>query len=689
MKRKAIEKVPYLTGKKCQKRSKKFVAAVAIKKIENEMHLFLEIYENKKDKLQVPDYRFVYTKKEWSYYCPQSGKWSAGRIIKERWKLRWSQPGKYYEQDTFITEKDIEKIKNFSKKKIWNENDWWEYLTRLEDDINYDRWKRKMDKRQERLDERCSNVPEIPEGFENWYRDILFQGVNFIYYKRKGRFATFHCSHCGKSYTYATQRLDTFEGQFEHVVDIPKRGSRARCELCDTEGTYKTAGTMKTVYGLEKMCYVGQPYKEKGAIIRYFAIEKYFAIGRPEQYSCTEIARNYFEEGKEKITDYHLYSGWTGKSDWYDHNIGGMGAQITQKEAAVYPSTFEELKGTVLQHTGAQEYLKDYEKVPLVAYIEKYMKYPCMEMFAKLRLHRLMNQILEYSGVRFIKNENATKPEDLLGIKKERMKMLFSYHGDTDLLEAFQRERELGANWTEEQCLNLMEINPNWGQLETALRFMTIQKFLNRVQKYAGVSFEEATGCAVGQLKHATITYLDYLQMRFAMEHDLTNSIIQYPRDIEAAHREMVLEVNKEEMDKRLAEVKIKYPNIRKRYRKLLNQYFYEDEKMVIRPARSAEEIVMEGRLLHHCVGGEHQSYLRNHEEGRRFVLVLRHRSMPDTPYITVEIQDNRIIQWYGKGDKKPDQKEIQKWLDIYVARLIGQGKESGEAAGQQTLMYA
>ena len=65
------------------------------------------------------------------------------------------------------------------------------------------------------------------------------------------------------------------------------------------------------------------------------------------------------------------------------------------------------------------------------------------------------------------------------------------------------------------------------------------------------------------------------------------------------------MESSKKEADKRLNEVKDRYPVIRKQYRKLRNQYFWEDEILLIRPARAAEEIVTEGRILHHCVGGD------------------------------------------------------------------------------------
>ena len=90
----------------------------------------------------------------------------------------------------------------------------------------------------------------------------------------------------------------------------------------------------------------------------------------------------------------------------------------------------------------------------------------------------------------------------------------------------------------------------------------------------------------------------------------------------------------------------------------------------MIRPARSAKEIVEEGRILHHCVGGD--NYLRKHNDGRSYILMLRFKDKTEEPYITVEISSNKpeIIQWYGERDRKPDAKNMQKWLKHYLKQL-------------------
>ena len=76
------------------------------------------------------------------------------------------------------------------------------------------------------------------------------------------------------------------------------------------------------------------------------------------------------------------------------------------------------------------------------------------------------------------------------------------------------------------------------------------------------------------------------------------------------------------------------------------------------------------GRILHHCVGGD--NYLNKHNNGTSIILFLRAKKEPEMPYITVEINMDTlsIRQWYGAHDKKPDQENMDRWLDRYTTRL-------------------
>lgn len=52
--------------------------------------------------------------------------------------------------------------------------------------------------------------------------------------------------------------------------------------------------------------------------------------------------------------------------------------------------------------------------------------------------------------------------------------------------------------------------------------------------------------------------------------------------------------------------------------------------------------------------------------------MFLRKQEALETPYYTLEIdlEDDRIVQWYSAFDRKPDEKEIKKELAKYAAHL-------------------
>ena len=156
--------------------------------------------------------------------------------------------------------------------------------------------------------------------------------------------------------------------------------------------------------------------------------------------------------------------------------------------------------------------------------------------------------------------------------------------------------------------------------------------------------------------------------MRLDEGYDMTNDIILFPADFTRRRDEMILQVQKAKNDKRKKEACERFPKIKSKYRRLSEKYSAAAGGFVIRPAKDAAEIVEEGRILHHCVGGD--TYLRSHNDGRSFILFLRHAKKKNDPFVTIEIQGETIIQWYGEYDKKPAKKMIDAWLKTYTKEL-------------------
>lgn len=665
MKKKLIEKVSYLwamgTGE-----GPKYIATAGTIPIAGEEHLFIEIYQNDhKGMLEVPIARIVCTLSDWINYIPATKKWDRRKIQPTCGGPFWDPGGRYKTEIKKVAE---QRIKDFTQNASeWN--DWFYKIERLQDNIIFKRADKRKERKEQELRERNSLIEPVNEDFRDWYRNELFHNANFIYYKRKGRYATFTCSSCGKTYTYPTGYKDGFEAQFEHVVEVPRNGTASTCECCGAKGTYRTSGKINGVYGKSINCYIAQRFREKGAVIRYFSIEKLFCMGKPERFIETEIARTYFEPGKKVQKDYHLASSYGGDY-WSYQNAGGLN-NVSQEYAAVYPGTTENLKGTCLQYSALKEYMSNFEKVKLVNYFEKYMEYPFLEMLIKLQLIDTARRILEgYNPKGMFINCNEKRPEELLQIDRTKLHTLKKNKGDYLLLSILQMEKRNSLNLSEKEEEGLEILKVDIVQLEKIISYMTVKQFINRVEKYAGTTIDEdCCGNAVSRLQNTCQMYLDYLGMRERAGYDLHNSIYAYPRNLGAAHQIMVSETRKAELDKRLSETEEKYPEIRKRYKKLKRKYLYESSGYIIRPASSASEIVMEGRTLHHCVGGDH--YLTKHEQGQSTILFLRFSDEPDIPYITVEISDeDEIIQWYGAYDKKPDKDKIDQWLNAYLVNL-------------------
>lgn len=694
MRKKEIEKIPYLGLKKInRKKDVKYIGVTAVKIVGNKKHLFLEVYKNKKESKMVPVVRIILTEKEFWNYFPETEQWTRQKVEKDggygNWiwgekAVTWEQMEK---ENVLQSTEDLEKIKKFCKIKtpVYYEARWWQYIYKHEDDLataaRIDREHRKFVCRQEALKDRIAHTAKLPEKRILEYADrIYFHNKHHLYYKKCGSWAKIACSKCGGVTDARWRDGISYESQFQKHTEEPREGKSGKCPMCGAVGTYKCQGKIKGEYSKKIHLFLGQRYKEDGAVLRYVEIEKAWTLGfiegndGPEMYNAAEelsgveVARAYFEPGKKVQIDYHKHDLYRNEDFWDDCNLYGL-ANIDIKAAPIMSETYEELKNTIFRYSALQEYAKNVREVNPIDYLECYSQTPQIEVLVKMGLTDVVEKLVKcYYGI--VADENARRPDQFLGIRKERVKQLIRKKGDTHLLGAMQMEKRQGQNWTDEQVEHLAETNLSGTQVETATRYMTLQKLLNRIEKYAGCKYGTECSSDLARIRHTATTYVDYLSMRINLGYDLNNTVYQQPQDLETEHNKMVMETNKEEMDKHLKEVAERYPEIRHVYRGLRNKYLYEDDRYIIRPAKSAEEIVMEGRMLHHCVGGN--TYLEKHNTGKTYILMLRFKGEPDIPYVTVEIdaKNPRIIQWYGDKDKKPDEKNIQSWLDNYLKKL-------------------
>lgn len=713
MKKKEIEKLPFLgLPKKSRKKEVRYIGRTCWKNIKGERHIILEVYKNEKQE-EEPVVRYAATKKDWAVFFPESESWRNQKIVSNDWYegLCWEQTGEsgvtYADREKrniLYEPEDLNRIKHFfSKTKLWNQTEWWDYFGKNENSIKRERENKKQERRSNRLKEREQLTPELPTERILQYADkVLFHEQHMLYYKKHGVRATVACSKCGGVSEGRWKEGESYMSQFERHIEEPRDKCYGHCSLCGALGKYRPQGRMNSQWDRKHYIFLGDKYGDTGAVIRYIEVSKGYYLqeipgekglemfNSSEELTGVEIARAYYISGKKVQVDYHKHNTYTGNDFWDDtRNLGTM-KNVQIESGPVMNETFENLQGTVLQYSGLKEYTQKKGSVNAIEYMTRYMETPQIEMMVKLKLFDIVEQLLRCRyGI--VANIDGKRIDDFLGIQKEHIKLLMDHEGDITVLNTLQMEKRMGAHWKEKQIEALAEIKAEYGNVQETLQHMTIQKLLNRIQKYAGCEYGTNCTQATMRLQHAATTYFDYLGLRESLGYQLENTVYQMPRELEVAHARMVQESNEKEQDKRLEDVERRFPDIRKKYRSLRNKFFYEDAVFQIRPAKSATEIVQEGRMLHHCVGGD--NYLEKHNRQESIILLLRFKEDIEIPYITVEMNPHtyKVKQWYGAHDKKPDEENMKRWIENYRVRAmcgqLGEGLEKTEEQCMQQLM--
>lgn len=136
------------------------------------------------------------------------------------------------------------------------------------------------------------------------------------------------------------------------------------------------------------------------------------------------------------------------------------------------------------------------------------------------------------------------------------------------------------------------------------------------------------------------------------------------PRDLRAKHDEAAEEQKLQEIRQRTAELAAKQAAAEESLARRREKYNAERGGYIIRIADTAEEIQIEGRTLHHCVGG----YAERHLADKLTICFIRRAETPQAALYTVEMQGNRLIQIHGYKndvDKPADQRPetVMAWL--------------------------
>lgn len=309
----------------------------------------------------------------------------------------------------------------------------------------------------------------------------------------------------------------------------------------------------------------------------------------------------------------------------------------------------------------------------LVEWLNLCSLYPIAEIAAKSEsktIQRIVQDKLCYDmSHRDLVNWKAKKPKDFLKITlnelrdfEQSAKVVYSLQ----TLEVYARHKKKGEKLSFDLCqfeCHLKNLSSQYKPLLNYVEMKELYEYRRRQQKN-------------GTWKH-DYTYFDYLNHAQMCDYDLTQKNILYPRDIQQAHDDAVAnwQIVQAEKEKEKAEAEAKKYGYPERYKKLCKKFAFEHGELMIVVPKAASEIITEGKVLQHCVGG----YANRHIQGKTTILFLRHISEPDKPYYTIEVNEKEkyIVQCHGfRNEWKSKKAEEVKAFEKEFAKFIKNPKK-------------
>ena len=517
------------------------------------------------------------------------------------------------------------------------------------------RWKSELDE----IDATMSEVPELPKDLNAWIRKHTFD-ENMFYMKNKKSIIGY-CTSCN------------------HYVDLKEaeHGEEGKCPRCHKKVTFRSWRKQKYVVSEKQYAGVLQKLNDDtGYILRGFVCRIIWTLEKEwkdpevdvfEEYR-TRLGKRFNEEEQFEWCEYKN----TGVIRWCHPKCHGYYGVVERfGQAHMYTENLKkELKGEAFQNVNVakiMDYGRNYKEPAYI--LQRLYRYPYIEYLQKAGLHRLTGEIMKAKEYSSCFDPEKKKINEVLKLDKQRYNKLKEWNGGSNTLYLLQLEQTYGGRITKE-ISEWVEKEKGVLGLETLCRRtgLNVVQQLNYIKKQM-------------ELMHMNLhdtenTYADYLNMAEDRGMDIKDDIVCRQKNMREYHDRYAEEKNAENNRIRDKEVNRKFAQIAQQYAQNTEHFALEDKNLMVVVPRRASDITAEGRRQHHCVGAS-DIYMKKMNEGKTYIVFLRDKKNPKTPYYTIEVGwDGDIKQWYAAYDRKPDEEKIKKVLERWKKQIKARCKK-------------
>lgn len=461
---------------------------------------------------------------------------------------------------------------------------------------------------------------------------------------QEGYYNVTYCPHCGEAVYNLTKYCEYCGSDFGSIKDVAAMKNRYAEQSSRTLQMYKHSQTVYVVvYKTDKKI----TFSKNGRLLRDGFT--------PKEYEETFPLECYIFAPGGKI--YTFYS-WSGYGAYREEFKGKRwiygGSDVFYNGDEIRMLNEEQLRGTVLANLHYKEYLQMTNgwKGETLKYIEYFHKYPVVENLLLNGFWTLLQSCMKNPG-RARKTLRLKQPRlyKMLGLNRDEQRRAKAEGWDVYELRNYKVFRDRGKILPYDLLHCVGKVDDSY--------------YSKKVTRYAD-KYDVALYLAKQEKKYGKLRsfgyWLDYITAAESIEYDVTDKDVLFPPDIEKAHDRAVM------MKKNIANRK--YVNAFKNLSAAYAPYGFEKDGICIRIAQTEEELINEGKLLCHCVGG----YGESHIEGRS-IFFIRQTDNPERPWYTLQVnlKNGQNLQLHGYLNDRltPIPQEVKDFVEYWLHNIF------------------
>lgn len=494
-----------------------------------------------------------------------------------------------------LTKEEQQEFTKFYEE-IISEDERWEQkiegrIRQIQDKINWGKQKIKWKNRKIRQEKHTAEIKQLSPKVIAWTQG---QMPSYFFYQTKNRKSTGMCSICGESYTFDREKQKICHNQ------------KGKCPSCGKKIIFKAAGRQCVKTDIMRVVRF-QKTKYGLAAIESKAVKK----SRAYQKERINIGDSYVCFLDENYEIYDECQGQSVRNFWTDSGRYGMGS-FPHGKARIYKGNLKQaIKGTKYQYSGIEEVADwEYEREEWLNILRIYRRQPEVEKVIKAGMKKLVREMYSWDG--FL--EPGNKLQEILKLTKQNMKKARDYDFGKKEIQILRNDPD--GKLSVDEIISLANAG---NYLNELLEYTTIRKIATYLKK-----------------KQDAGIWLDYLRMAAEQGYNMKDKAVLFPGRLHRKHNELMRTKEFQKNEEK-----------EKQYRKRkgeLKKYQYRTKDFLIMIPETLSDIIVEGKVLHHCVG----TYVDRVAKGETDILFIRETGKEDIPYYTIEVRNMEIIQYRG-----------------------------------------